>query len=148
MFSVTVNQFSSTESPTDNLLLLCLFRSCTDVLCCLIFITVILLYVALGIVGEYTHTHTHTHTHTQMLHTWWCLSVWFCFVAVVVAVMMFVYWRIIVYWSVLLMIVSAQIHFLDCKYLINICILQVNILAFLQAAFSYLVIGPIIKHLH
>lgn len=35
----------------------CLFRSCTDVLCCLIFVIVILLYVALGVVGKSTHKH-------------------------------------------------------------------------------------------
>lgn len=32
----------------------CLFRSCTDVICCVIFVTVILSYVALGVVGEHT----------------------------------------------------------------------------------------------
>lgn len=32
----------------------CLFRSCTDVICCVIFVAVVLSYVALGVVGEHT----------------------------------------------------------------------------------------------
>uniref|UniRef100_A0A8C2X7P3 Choline transporter-like protein n=1 Tax=Cyclopterus lumpus TaxID=8103 RepID=A0A8C2X7P3_CYCLU len=40
-----------TAAEVESLFLLCRFRSCTDILCCLIFIIVILSYVALGIVA-------------------------------------------------------------------------------------------------
>ena len=42
-------------------------RSCTDVVCCVIFIIGILGYIALGSVGEFSRTlsSSHTHTHTS-----------------------------------------------------------------------------------
>ena len=58
LWSLGICTYSSSHIFSSLLIFFRFGRSCTDVLCCLIFMVVILAYGALGIVGESANAHT------------------------------------------------------------------------------------------